>query len=76
MAFDQDPADEYENYQCDVCGGEIRLNGDKSLWECNRCDFQCRNNKNHSQTRDKEEQTWLTQTNTGEAQELSIRIVV
>ena len=55
MSFDQDPSDEYENYQCEVCGGEIRLNGDKSLWECNRCNFQRRNNKNHSQTRDNKE---------------------
>ena len=47
MTFDQDPADQYENYQCEQCGGEIRLNGDKSLWECNGCDFQYRNNKNH-----------------------------
>ena len=25
MPFDQDPADDYENYQCDVCGGIIRF---------------------------------------------------
>ena len=45
MPFDQDPADDYEHCQCERCGGSIRLNGDKSLWECDTCDFQVRNKK-------------------------------
>ena len=45
MTFDQDPADDYEHYQCERCGGSIRLSGDKSLWECDTCDFQVRNKK-------------------------------
>ena len=45
MTFDQNPADDYEHYQCERCGGSIRLSADKSLWECDTCDFQVRNKK-------------------------------
>lgn len=45
MPFDEDPADDYEHYQCDKCGGSVSLNEDKSLWECDTCDFQIRNIK-------------------------------
>ena len=45
MPCDEDPADDYEHYQCERCGGSIRLSGDKSLWECDTCDFQVRNKK-------------------------------
>ena len=40
MPFDQDPADEYEFYQCEVCGGNIKLNEDETKWECDTCDLQ------------------------------------
>lgn len=38
MSFDRDPADVYEHYQCE-CGGSIRLNEGKTLWECDTCDW-------------------------------------
>lgn len=40
MSFDQDPADDYEHFQCQVCGGSIRLNKEKTMWECDTCDLQ------------------------------------
>lgn len=40
MPFDQNPADDYEHYQCSVCGGSIRLNEEKTMWECDTCDLQ------------------------------------
>ena len=37
--FDEVSADEYENAACDMCGAEVRLNDDKTWWECTECDF-------------------------------------
>lgn len=37
--FDEVPADEYENAPCDLCGAEVRLNDDRTWWECTKCDF-------------------------------------
>lgn len=45
MPFDQDPDEDYEHYQCEVCGGSIRLNKDETLWECDTCDLQHVNSK-------------------------------
>ena len=40
MSFDQDPLGEYTSYECEVCGGNIQLNKDKKMWECDACDLQ------------------------------------
>lgn len=45
MPFDQNPDDDYEHYQCSVCGGSIRLNKYKTMWECDTCDLQHVNTK-------------------------------
>lgn len=37
--IDQNLDDDYEHYQCSVCGGSIRLNKDKAIWECDTCDL-------------------------------------
>ena len=37
--FDENPDDEYENAPCGLCGGEVRLNEEKTWWECKECDF-------------------------------------
>ena len=43
MVFDSDPKDDYEHYQCEVCSGSIKLNENKTMWECDTCDFQMPN---------------------------------
>ena len=41
MLPEDNPADVYEHYQCDKCGGSIKQNyKDIDLWECDSCDFQ------------------------------------
>lgn len=46
MPFDQNPDDDYEHYQCGVCGGSVRLNKDETMRECDTCDLQHVNIKN------------------------------
>lgn len=39
MLPEDNPADAYEHYQCDICGGSIMQNReDLNLWECDNCD--------------------------------------
>ena len=38
--FDEDTDDDYEHFSCDNCHyGSVRLNDDKTAWECNSCTF-------------------------------------
>lgn len=44
MGFENIPEDRSESFPCE-CGGDIRLNDKKTLWECDTCDFSRENKK-------------------------------
>lgn len=44
MGFEDIPEDRPESFPCE-CGGNIMLNDEKTLWECDLCTFSRENKK-------------------------------